>query len=53
MQCPICGKPVRTSDPFMPFCSDRCRLIDLAKWADEEYIISTPAQAPREDQDEE
>lgn len=26
----------------MPFCSERCRLIDLGKWASEEYVISTP-----------
>jgi len=26
----------------MPFCSDRCRIIDLANWADEKYRISTP-----------
>ena len=29
-------------DPYLPFCSDRCRLIDLGKWASEEYVISTP-----------
>jgi hypothetical protein len=27
----------------MPFCSDRCRLIDLGNWASEKYVISTPA----------
>jgi hypothetical protein len=26
----------------MPFCSDRCRLIDLGNWASEKYVISTP-----------
>jgi uncharacterized protein len=26
----------------MPFCSERCRLIDLGKWSSEEYVISTP-----------
>jgi len=27
----------------MPFCSDRCRLIDLGNWASEKYVISRPA----------
>jgi hypothetical protein len=30
----------------MPFCSQRCRLIDLGAWASEQYVISTPAGAP-------
>jgi endogenous inhibitor of DNA gyrase (YacG/DUF329 family) len=42
MHCPICRKPVQLDDPFMPFCSDRCRLIDLGKWASGEYVISEP-----------
>jgi hypothetical protein len=29
-------------DPNMPFCSDRCRVIDLGNWASEKYKISTP-----------
>ncbi len=27
----------------MPFCSDRCRIIDLGDWASEKHVISTPA----------
>jgi endogenous inhibitor of DNA gyrase (YacG/DUF329 family) len=42
MRCPICKKEVALSDPFMPFCSDRCRLVDLGNWAAEKYVISTP-----------
>ena len=26
----------------MPFCSERCKLVDLGNWADEKYVISTP-----------
>ncbi len=26
----------------MPFCSERCKLIDLGNWASEKYVISTP-----------
>lgn len=40
--CPICGKKVGFDDPNMPFCSDRCRLLDLGAWASEGYVISTP-----------
>jgi endogenous inhibitor of DNA gyrase (YacG/DUF329 family) len=42
MRCPICRKPVDRENPEFPFCSDRCRLIDLGKWSSEEYVISTP-----------
>ena len=53
MRCPICSKEVQLSDPFMPFCSDRCRLLDLGKWASEEYRISTPAEPEAENGREE
>jgi uncharacterized protein len=43
MKCPICKKPVAFGDPFMPFCSERCRLLDLGNWASESYVISSPA----------
>jgi uncharacterized protein len=40
-----------------PFCSERCRLIDLGNWAAEKYVISTPirpgSEDPAEDTDEE
>ena len=44
MKCPICKKEVHLGDPEMPFCSERCRLIDLGNWASEKYVISTPAR---------
>jgi endogenous inhibitor of DNA gyrase (YacG/DUF329 family) len=44
MFCPICKKPVQRDDPFMPFCSDRCRIIDLGNWASEKYVISSPIE---------
>jgi endogenous inhibitor of DNA gyrase (YacG/DUF329 family) len=37
--CPICRKQVQLDDPYMPFCSDRCRILDLANWADGKYVI--------------
>ena len=47
IKCPICGKDVKFYEkeklpPNFPFCSQRCKLIDLGKWLDEEYRISEP-----------
>ncbi|MEO5923378.1 MAG: DNA gyrase inhibitor YacG [Bryobacteraceae bacterium] len=42
MLCPICQKKVQATDPFMPFCSDRCKTVDLGNWAMEKYVISEP-----------
>lgn len=44
MKCPICKKPVSASDPEMPFCSERCRTMDLGNWASEKYVLSTPLE---------
>jgi endogenous inhibitor of DNA gyrase (YacG/DUF329 family) len=43
LRCPICKKEVPFDGPEMPFCSKRCRVIDIGNWADERYTISTPA----------
>ena len=39
--CPVCKKPVepRARNPAFPFCSDRCRRIDLGRWFGEEYRV--------------
>ena len=42
LRCPICKKTVRNTDADFPFCSDRCRLIDLGKWASGAYVIPSP-----------
>jgi uncharacterized protein len=42
LRCPICKKPVKSKDAEFPFCSDRCRTIDLGKWASGAYVISSP-----------
>jgi uncharacterized protein len=44
MKCPICKKEVSPDNAFYPFCSERCKLIDLGNWASEKYVISTPVQ---------
>lgn len=45
VRCPICRKEVEFDEPEMPFCSKRCRVIDLGNWASEKYVISTPLQS--------
>ncbi|MFZ0732330.1 MAG: DNA gyrase inhibitor YacG [Candidatus Sulfotelmatobacter sp.] len=42
LHCPICKKPVKNTGPDFPFCSDRCRTIDLGKWASGGYVVSSP-----------
>ena len=53
MKCPICKKEVDFEDPHMPFCSERCRLIDLGNWATEKYSISTPVDPLAEEDEKE
>ena len=42
-RCPICARPFKIAAlgdlPSFPFCSDRCRLIDLGRWVDGAYAI--------------
>ena len=38
-RCPICKKPVKSTENDFPFCGERCRLLDLGKWASGEYVI--------------
>jgi len=46
LRCPTCRAIVAPGDDNFPFCSDRCRLIDLGKWASGGYVISTPLTDP-------
>lgn len=46
--CPVCKKKTTWEEnPWRPFCSERCNLIDLGKWAAEEYKV------PDEEKEEE
>jgi endogenous inhibitor of DNA gyrase (YacG/DUF329 family) len=50
--CPSCGAPVEWTKEsrFRPFCSERCRLIDLGAWAAESYRVPVADQkADRDD----
>jgi hypothetical protein len=42
LKCPICKKLVERRAGDFPFCSERCRLIDLGKWASGQYVVSSP-----------
>jgi endogenous inhibitor of DNA gyrase (YacG/DUF329 family) len=62
-RCPICGKSFEVGSlgdlPSFPFCSDRCRLIDLGRWVDGSYAIparpdpSDSSPSPAEPSEEE
>jgi len=54
MKCPICKKDVEPGSPEFPFCSERCRIVDLGNWASEKYVIPVPAppQISEDDEDE-
>jgi endogenous inhibitor of DNA gyrase (YacG/DUF329 family) len=52
MKCPICKKTVETSSPDAPFCSERCRIIDLGNWASGAYVIPVPLEEPGDGADE-
>lgn len=44
MTCPICKKHVDLTSPEAPFCSERCRIIDLGNWASGVYVIPAPLE---------
>ena len=44
VKCPTCKKEVAYGQADFPFCSERCRLLDIGRGADEEYRI--PAASP-------
>ena len=46
LRCPTCKKLVTSADTDFPFCSDRCRVIDLGKWASGDYKITSPILDP-------
>jgi hypothetical protein len=53
MKCPICKKvEVKLGDAEFPFCSERCRTIDLGNWAAEKYAIPGPAITEQQSDDE-
>lgn len=51
VSCPTCKKKIKysTDNPFRPFCSERCKLLDLGAWADEKRTV--PGKEVNEDED--
>lgn len=49
--CPICKKPVKLGDSDFPFCSERCRVQDLANWSTEKYRVASGDPPPQEEED--
>lgn len=53
--CPTCRKTIRLdkSNPFRPFCGERCKLIDLGAWASEEYKVPAEGMIISSDHEQE
>jgi endogenous inhibitor of DNA gyrase (YacG/DUF329 family) len=52
VRCPACGGPSRYApdNPYRPFCSERCKNLDLGAWASEEFRVpATPPEQPEAD----
>jgi len=54
VKCPICRIEVEwENNPYRPFCSERCRLIDLGTWMQERYRVpGEPGSTPGNDDDD-
>jgi endogenous inhibitor of DNA gyrase (YacG/DUF329 family) len=56
--CPICNKSINSTgqekneeQKFLPFCSERCKLLDLGSWLDADYKILSAQKSQENDQD--
>ena len=54
VNCPQCGTAVvwDPANPYRPFCSERCKMIDLGAWATESYRVPVPEDDDPEGKDE-
>ncbi|MDH5360242.1 MAG: DNA gyrase inhibitor YacG [Gammaproteobacteria bacterium] len=54
VKCPTCTKPVEWNEnsPWKPFCSERCKLIDLGEWASESHSIPGEEVMPQTDDED-
>ena len=48
-KCPVCGNILPANGSYAPFCSERCRQVDLGMWFTEQYSI--PAVEPPDEMD--
>jgi endogenous inhibitor of DNA gyrase (YacG/DUF329 family) len=51
MRCPICGQETSGRSSPRPFCSERCKLLDLYNWLSERYQISSAREGERKAQE--
>jgi len=54
LQCPVCQKDMAEFEEakrsiYYPFCGERCKLVDLGKWLDADYIIKSRVAAESPD----
>jgi uncharacterized protein len=51
VRCPICDRPaaLRPENPAFPFCSKRCKLVDLGKWLNEDYRVPDDGSSNEDD----
>jgi uncharacterized protein len=49
--CPRCGRPAvfAAENKWRPFCSERCKVIDLGAWASEDYRVPEHDEKPEDD----
>jgi endogenous inhibitor of DNA gyrase (YacG/DUF329 family) len=53
LTCPVCGQQVLLEgNRALPFCSERCRLVDLNRWLEEEIGLPVEVEADWEDEEE-
>jgi endogenous inhibitor of DNA gyrase (YacG/DUF329 family) len=59
VRCPVCKKEIEYSpeNPYRPFCSERCKIIDLGDWAMEKHALpadenSPSLQTPKKDEED-
>jgi uncharacterized protein len=52
VNCPTCKKPVAPEAKSFPFCTERCRLVDLGNWLDGRYKIASTNDERKPDDDE-
>ena len=53
-RCPICNDPVDPAKaPAVPFCSDRCRMVDMGRWLGEAYGVPPPRRPDGDEDDPE
>ena len=53
--CPRCGRPAEFApqNKWRPFCSERCKTVDLGNWGNERYRVPAREEKPGEDLPEE